>query len=67
MGTKPNAEHIPEIETALAVALYKALEQSNPSGFLQGEPNRAIIDGTFNLEAVAKQVLWDLRHHLMLS
>jgi len=56
-----------ELEKKLAAAIHRALEISDHSGFVEGVPERTIIDGTFNLEAVAKQVLWDLRKVLPLS
>lgn len=62
------ADNIPNkcIEEAFAFALFKALERSDTSGVVQEAAGieRTTIDGTFNLNAVAKQVLWDLRDRL---
>ncbi len=52
------------LEVDLAMAIHRALKQSDHTGFVEGNPDRTIVDGTFNLESVAKQVLWDLRRRL---
>ncbi|MGP0093935.1 MAG: hypothetical protein ACLPKB_28930 [Xanthobacteraceae bacterium] len=56
----------PDIESELAIAIFRALKNSDPTAFIQGEPasKRTTVDGTFNLEAVAKMILWDLKDHV---
>jgi hypothetical protein len=51
-----------EIEKRIAAAIFLALKNSDPLAFVEGDPEskRTVIDGTFNLEAVAKMILWDL-------
>jgi hypothetical protein len=58
--------HGPDIESELALAIFRALKNGDPTAFIQGEPDskRTIVDGTFNLEAVAKMILWDLKDHV---
>ena len=64
MGTKPETEEdIYNMEARLAKAIYSAMKDSDPTAMIQGEPEscRTLIDGTFNLQTVAKLVLYDLR------
>lgn len=51
------------IEDRLAHAVYSTLRRADPTAFIEGgaESKRTTIDGTFNLEAVARLILWDLR------
>lgn len=68
MNTQPKAENFPEPEELLAQAIFSALKQSDPAAFISGAPDthRTVIDGTFNLEAVSKMVLWEMRATLEL-
>jgi hypothetical protein len=58
--------HANLIEDRLAAAILEALRRADPSAFIQGEPasGPTTIDGTFNLEVVARMVLWELRDRL---
>ena len=56
-------EPVAAVELVVAHAIFDALRKSDSSAYMSGEPGskRTLVDGAFNLEAVAKMVLWDLR------
>jgi hypothetical protein len=54
----------PPLEDALAEALFRALSRGSPYGFVSGDIERAVIDGSFNLQAILRLVLWGLRGRL---
>jgi hypothetical protein len=57
-------ENCPDsIETRLARAVYDVFKRADPTAYieLRAENGSTAIDGSFDLDVVARLILWDLR------